>query len=522
MKNQLSEIVSELLKGNNISFDKNELEFQIQSHPSYPSLHAVTSVLTHFNIENVAAQLSTSTETLKQLPNCFVAQIKDTSGQNLVTVKKGKKNLTIYDGAKKTISILKEEFVQKFTGIIVAVEKNENKQFTNTISNFSKIAYFVFLATLFFYFSYNLAITPFTFLHLLLSLIGIIISVAIIKQEIGIQTTIGNAFCSGANEKKDCDAVLTSKGAALFYGYKLSDFSLLYFSMLLLLTFILGTNPTFVFTISFISIPITIYSIYYQYAVVKKWCLLCLTIVGVLWLQAIVALFSKNYTLIITPKELIILLLTLGFVFVSWKYLKPFIIEIHTLRKEKVKAAKFQRNYNIFESLLHKSIALDTNIDEAGEIVFGNIEAKLELVVITNPFCGHCKPVHKIIETIIAEFNTEVKILIRFNVNTDTSDSDVLKITTRLLEIYTTNKKNCFDAMTDIYNGMAVKSWLQKWEHCKEKERFETILKEEKKWCIKNNINFTPELLINGKSYPKEYDKSHLHYFIEDLIENIT
>jgi hypothetical protein len=44
-------------------------------------------------------------------------------------------------------------------------------------------------------------------------------------------------------------------------------------------------------------------------------------------------------------------------------------------------------------------------------------------------------------------------------------------------------------------------------------------LKKEREWCEMNNINFTPEILINGKSFPKEYDRADLQYFINDLID---
>ena len=84
------------------------------------------------------------------------------------------------------------------------------------------------------------------------------------------------------------------------------------------------------------------------------------------------------------------------------------------------------------------------------------------------------------------------------------------------------NGEKCLKAMTDIYEGMAVKKWLDKWDNCSKKEKYLNILKAEKDWCLANNISFTPELLINGKSYPKEYNKADLIYFMEDLVENIT
>lgn len=170
--------------------------------------------------------------------------------------------------------------------------------------------------------------------------------------------------------------------------------------------------------------------------------------------------------------------------------------------------------------MLNSVSSLDTKIEDANEIVFGNLKANLELIVITNPFCGHCKPVHKIIEDILAKYSKEVKIVIRFNVQAEDSHNDVVKITTRLLEIYNINKADCLLAMTDIYEKMTVKNWLKKWGNCKNKEDYISILKKEKEWCTENNINFTPEILINGRGYPKEYDKTDLLYFIEELIEH--
>ena len=52
----MQKIASLLLRKNGIQFDKDEFLFQIQSHPSYPSLHSITGVLEHFNIDNIAEQ----------------------------------------------------------------------------------------------------------------------------------------------------------------------------------------------------------------------------------------------------------------------------------------------------------------------------------------------------------------------------------------------------------------------------------------------------------------------------------
>ena len=51
---------------------------------------------------------------------------------------------------------------------------------------------------------------------------------------------------------------------------------------------------------------------------------------------------------------------------------------------------------------------------------------------------------------------------------------------------------------------------------------FETLGTYFKNFCLRNlqnnwDDNFTPEILINGKSFPKEYDRQDLLFFIEEF-----
>ncbi|WP_299126106.1 vitamin K epoxide reductase family protein, partial [uncultured Tenacibaculum sp.] len=295
LKDTLINLVQRLLRKNRISFDKEELSFQIQSHPSYPSLHAITGVLDHFNIENVAADVPVNTETLLQLPDCFIAQVTTENGKDLIVVERKKLDYTLYDSDNKKEKLSESEFLQKFTGIIVAVEKTEESTSAKTSSNVTSVLALGALSLLALFMVYQSSPSLYTVAYLLPSIVGLVTSIAIVKQELGLKTSIGDAFCSGADDKKDCDAVLTSKGAEIIKGYKLSDFSILYFIGLTSLTFLQITNPVISYTISLVAIPVTLYSIYYQYAVVKKWCLLCLSIVGVLWLQALAPVLTNTY-----------------------------------------------------------------------------------------------------------------------------------------------------------------------------------------------------------------------------------
>jgi uncharacterized membrane protein len=359
--------------------------------------------------------------------------------------------------------------------------------------------------------------------YFLLTCIGVFLSYSIIKQEQGDETILGNAFCSGATEKKDCDAVIGSKGALLFKNIKLSSLSFIYFSGLLLSSFLLLITENTIqplYLVSLVALPITLYSIYYQAAIIKKWCLLCLGIVGTLWLQAAIVLLNNKSIAVFDFNLSSLLISSFGIAttFFLWNLISPNLSSLKDLKQTKLEYYKFKRNFNLFKTLLNTSEAIDTSLPDTSEIILGNKNAALNITVITNPFCGHCRSVHTLIENIYQKYSNEVKIIVRFNINTNDSNSEVINITSKLLELYTTKDTFiCLDAMHDVYGGMEPKIWFTKWGNCNEKEQYLKVLNNEKEWCNNHKINFTPEILINGQSFPNEYKREDLIYFIEDL-----
>lgn len=518
MKDSLFILVNYLLKKNKINHDKKELSFQIKSHPSYPSLHAITGVLDHFNIENIAVNVPANLETVEQLPNCFLAQIEKDNIKSLIVITKINDDFyEIFDSNSKKSKITKNEFIKLFTGIIIVIEKNSDIVYERKNSNvllLISLLVVIFSSAYLYYKSYP---TLYSILLVILSIFGIIISISILKQEEGLNSFIGNAFCSSNNDKKDCDAVLSSKGAEIITNHKLSDICLLYFSCLTLMIIFIPRS-ILLKGIILSALLSTMYSIYYQFAIIKKWCLLCLSIVGILWLQGAILYFNEGFTSL-KLSNIVISILIISSVYTFWSYIKPRYQDLINLRAEHAEDVKFKRNFDLFNSILQKSKQYnDTKIDEK-EIIFGNEQSHLEILVITNPFCGHCEPVHEAVHKILTKYDNDVKIIIRFNVSTD-EDSYPFKVTRRLIEIYETEgKKACLTAMDSIYNDKKFDIWISEWKGTKDKEFYSTIIKAQKHWCTKNEINFTPEILINGKSYPKEYRRKDIFFFIEDLLE---
>lgn len=511
-------IVSRLLRKNNIEFDKTELAFQIQSHPSYPSLHAITGVLDHFKIENVAASIPIDEDSLNQLPKTFLAQLDN----DLVAVTQNKSNLGIYDSSLNQDTLSTEEFLEKFTGVVVAVEPTEESEAIgkpNPIQNaLWIIAVIIFLALMV---VSEASATALAFLGL--SLAGLGVSMAILKQEFGMSSTLGSAFCSNATEKKDCDAVIHSDGAKILGKYKISDLSLVYFlSMALVSTLSIALNKRLdvLYYTTLLSVPITFYSIYYQWAVVKKWCMLCLSIAAVLWLQTTLSLLTLTLDFPIQANNVLLFALFSLAIFAGWSYLRPKQDELKDGYAMRLQYFKFKRNFELFSTMLNTSNPIDTQVNNPLEIVLGNERAVTEITIVTNPFCGHCRAVHNLIEDILSQHREVVKLNIRFNISLDNKKSDLIRICTKLLEIHDAQGKDiCLMAMSEIYGDSAPDVWLEKWTDCQNPETYLKLLETQKQWCTDQSINFTPEILINGRSFPKNYERPDLIYFIEDLHE---
>ena len=523
MTDALYYLLNYFLVKEQIYVNQEELKLQLLSHPSYPSMHSITGVLSHFNIENMALEVPKNRETLFQLPDNFISIIN--KDKEFVCVTQGEDDIQLMYGDKKKKTITVNEFIDIWGGIIVVAEKEATEFETKKIDTKTLLngLYFISSFVLLAIFSYHKP-TLFQVSHFILSIIGIYVSSLIVKHEFGYHSKTLDKFCT-ATETSSCDAVLNSEAASISSFFKVSDLSLIYFvglslSWLFLINFS-ATNFHTISIISLLSLPITIYSLYYQYRIVKKWCPLCLSIVAILWLQC-GALFLNQaslFNLQLNITDAFILFISFLFSTTLWLFIKSLLKDQQQLKKLKIEHYKFKRNFELFNAVYSNQKRFDTTIDSNLEIVLGNKNAPLHILIVTNPSCYYCKEAHTDLEKVLHNNPDDVSVTIRFNVASN-QDMVANKVANRILEIYNNESiEDCKKALHEVYKSDAnLDKWLVKWGEASN-DSYRKVLDIQQKWCHHNNINFTPALLINGKQYPKEYNRSDLNYFIEDLIE---
>ena len=119
-------------------------------------------------------------------------------------------------------------------------------------------------------------------LLILISLAGLYISWLLLLKQMHVQCQYADKICS-LFKQKDCNNVLESKAAKLFGVIGLSEIGFGYFSANVLLILFSPAMISSIVMFNILTLPFTLWSVWYQWAKAKLWCVLCLIVLVLLW-----------------------------------------------------------------------------------------------------------------------------------------------------------------------------------------------------------------------------------------------
>jgi glutaredoxin len=510
------------LEKEEILLDQPEFLFQIQSHPNYPSLLAISDTLSFFNIENVAARVQFSE--IENMPNRFITLLNENFGKSQLSFieKKGDSYFSTKD--KKTIEISKTTLESRWNNIVLLAEKNETEHTIKKKKNQWQWVLHSFCITFFI-----TAISSFggnfqAHSFFIFPTIGILFSVIALKDLFGAENKLINNFCN-ISTSTSCTTVVNSEKWRIFKLINFSDLSILFFTSQFLLFFIstLSGDLNAFFSIqkiiSLISLPVILASLYYQGNVEKKWCPICLAIIGVMFFEMIYLISFQSEGFIISYKSLILFGLASSIMAMVWSALKKILTQQKELKEFQFKANRFQRNYEIFKNTLltKKKIELPHS-----PLILGNKESKTQITIITNPFCGYCKEVHEILDKILEKHydSLQVKVIIKTDIKAQSVENK--KVFRSLMSIYLKDGETQFrNALNHWFQIKNANNWLQLFQKEDNPEKVEATYNSQNDWCTENDFNYTPAIFINGYEYPEAYERANLEFFINELIEDL-
>jgi uncharacterized membrane protein len=490
---------------NKLKISKTEFLFQFQSHPNYPSVLAFSDTLNFLNIKNDVYEIDK--ENWHDLPKQFIAIYNN----NYAIVEKLNNKYLLFTDKKQKIS--QEELFTNTGEVVFIFEETESTNHKNNLNyKYFGILLIVF-ALLLSFLNSNLSL----FFFNLLSTTGLIISIELFKNKFGEKSSIIDNFCSNNNNldiDNSCNKIFNSDKINVF-GLKLSDFSLVYFLSFFTLGLFYPESTFFLKFLSYLSILVIFYSLYIQLFIEKSICKICLLIITTLIGQIVLSslFFVNNFNF----KSLIIFF----FISIALFFLVSYINEILKQKDEfyimSLKNNRFKKSYDIFKKeLLLKPIDFKVKNDE---FLLGNKSSKLNISIITNPYCGYCREAYLIVEKIINKY-PDISIQLRFNIFRNNSDENL----TMIISIF----RNVFKNKGSSLLLEAIEFWHKKNNIEIFKNQYKSFIYETDLSGVlelaEENKDFgltqTPQILINNYLFSNLYEREDIFYFIDELLED--
>jgi len=518
-------VVFKLLKYLKIDVEPQVITAELEKHPDYPSMLAISDVLNALDIVNSAIRVSY--EEMEQLSCPFIAHTQSDEIELCVVSQIEHGHVFLSNEKWDRHKLKNEEFKKMYAGVVLIAERSESftikptsKAFLTTIKLPAILTGLVLiLAAALFNSGYFVDLSLQLLLLTIFKSAGLIISVLLLVQSIDTDNPLVQKLCQSGS-KINCNAILSSKAAKVFEGLTWSEVGFFYFAGTWLLILFGGTSTVIwqvLALLNFISLPYTIYSIYYQSRVAKQWCLLCCSVQALLWLEFIPLFTVLNKSTLfptVGKGEFGTLLICLLSPVIIWVLLKPLFLKLQQLPTLKQQLRTFKYNTGLFYTLLSKQPKY-VNPDEQWSIVLGNMEANNTITMVTNPYCPPCAKTHAMLDDLL-EKNNDLQARIVFTAQNTDVDRNT-PISRHLM------------AMNELPDKTKVKQALHDWYGQKQKD-YEAWAKaypvslndanyykldKQKTWCQMAEVTATPTLLLNGYRMPELYQLQDLKYMLE-------
>ena len=305
-------------------------------HPHKYNLYGLSKMLTGYGIRNAATQIEDKEKDLFNIVCPFVAHM----GGDFVVVFKASPTPTLperegvsppsgeLEGAVhfirngKKISLPASEFIKSWSGIILLAEPslesgepNFKEHRKKDLLILAQQAIIAIAGILIFVIAYInnvylyppeldsgsptspiFPISP-TFPYfilaisslLLVNLIGVYICYLLVLKQLRIHSRYADKICT-IFSKRDCNNILESDIAKLFGVFGWSEIGLGYFTANIIILLCLPHLIPYSVIVNILSLPFTVWSVWYQKVKARQWCPLCLIVLILLWLIFIINL----------------------------------------------------------------------------------------------------------------------------------------------------------------------------------------------------------------------------------------
>lgn len=533
-ENNLLLVRDKMLDFFQIKHTKLVLADAIDTHVDAPSFLTIKDILAAYGIESAAIRRGANSYANFDAPFVCAIQQEDWTLASFTLVFHVDENAISYLDplSNTTVSISLEEFERMDKDIILLLDSSTPKHEINYTKNVKierlnnltrQLPAYLFVVSVLLVgiqiFQQPLSIESVVGAGFLLTgAVGLLISILLLLHELDNHNPIILEVCGGIAKKMNCNAVLSSSDAT-FLGMSWSTWGFAYFATFFVSQMFLIGNKELLPILSFASLvvfPYILYSLYYQWKVVKQWCPLCLVVQILLlsnlgvsiagWSFGVWLIAIDIYTVALFSVAILIFLLSAYTVI-------PLIKRASASGDYEKRWKKLRYHPDVFRSFLSRSERVYSPAEELG-ILVGNPDARNEITKVCNPYCGLCANAHPQLEQIVRN-NKDVKVRIIFTASGEEHDIKTAPVQHLLAiqEKYGSEKVHV--ALEDWYlaeekdYGM----FAEKYPMNGELKQQESKIRAMREWCDRMKIRATPTFYINERELPDSYRVNELKNF---------
>ena len=501
-----------------------KLHLVLKSSPSYPSVLSIVQTCIYFGLKTKAYKADYDALLKNNIP--VIVHLKEDSDEKFVLVKKVTDKCVIYRDTTtlKTIETPPENFSAKWTGILVLSEKSKEQwhlQNNIPLKKFGVIALLLIaVLTVFLYNIQNLSV--FAFVMFLLKCAGIWLTYNLIRYEKGVSSSSLDDFCR-KKASFDCDKVLASKASRIFNAVSVADSGFIYFVTglsVLVMSIFSGERDTVLLILFYLSVcatPFILFSILYQKIVVKKWCPLCLSVAGIIFLENSWFLFYPSKASVFNyVQPFILLLFSFIISILILCFFKRFLQQQIESLTDKTESLRIKRNPLILASVFNRQ--QQTVIPQKHQIIIGNQQSPVVITTLLNPMCRPCAKKVKNIITLLEKYPQKLLWQIRFDGIETNEYHPINQMQLHLIQLCNNKKDNVkLQIMTDWYRKQSMQ-WFSKKYPVKEITK-ETLLNfaEQNAANKELNIQKIPTIWMNNREFPEEYSVTDIPFLLTNV-----
>ena len=525
MSNLFPKFLFKILKAYDVSITRHTIENTILTHPEYPSMQCISDALDSWKVKHAVAKLSL--EKLRTLDVPAIAYLN--RGEYVWITRITDSNVYHWSASGKGKKESHESFEKQWSGVVLIIEDVDNSGELNYREERSKeikkniFRYFfaggcMVLLTILTFFSWindsSLSVLP-KLLLLLASAVGCYISYVLILQEKHQSNHFVQKFCK-AGAHIDCNKVTASCYSKLFGLFSWAELGMAYFTAIVFWLAIAPVSENWLYPLWWLllaTLPFTIWSLFTQAFLIRKWCLFCCAIVLLLWINAGILYFfpSFGYMFPVVESSMLALLFMVCTAAVIFVCKKSYSGDPYSEQRE---TARIKYDFKTMQSQLSETRFETHHIG----FVWGNVSSSHEIVLYVSIACAHCGKAVKELKR-LTDIYPDFCFRLIFSINTDDFEHRSNIITGHLIYLYKTMNKNEFFDMLDAWYTTLNKNLeaLQKTYPAPSAQDYHSELNALYQFGQQAKIGYTPAILLNGKVISQLYTYHDLYGITRSL-----